>query len=429
MLERWCAFYREIKSTNSSIQKKLIVPKYADLLPLWRHAFRPTYLTSASLNKHRSKRRKVEVPSDLLTLMYKLTSRSLVGNAALDTVLCYMDEHVEYTDELIALFSGNLKLGLDIKSMNQALIAGGCEAICQPFVVCLAQPYQSMDFVKEPWYIMRKYDGIRCLVKFDMDGSITAYTRYGNKIASIQNALSKLIAPTKGAPTKGFYLDSEIVTLETKTGTEDFSASLSKFRQSKVDVDVFHCIVFDMLSIEEFEHGESKLNWSIRMGHARKFCEELKDNRFIPIDYELYTEDVFSKWQTKQTEQKWEGLILRKDTKYRNERTFDLLKIKKFHTFEAIVKDITISVKQMLNPQGLMEDVKVMASVIIEYKNSYVHVGSGFTDEQRIQYMKHPEDIIGKMIEISYLSELNTKGKFSLRHPSFKCVWGQQKDA
>uniref|UniRef100_A0A6C0CM89 ATP-dependent DNA ligase family profile domain-containing protein n=1 Tax=viral metagenome TaxID=1070528 RepID=A0A6C0CM89_9ZZZZ len=426
MEQVWVEFYRKMKATNSALEKKLLVQKYPQLAEIWKLILnRSTYVTPASIAKYQSnaKRRRVDVNYDLLQLLQKLSTRELTGNAALDNVTSYLAKYPDMNEELTAVISGVPKLGLNGKSINQAYVAAGLEKVLSEFNVCLAQPFEPVDYASDTWFIMRKYDGIRCIIEFQAD-KITPFTRNGNPITSIQKAVSQLTPPSRSV-----CIDCEIV-IPTADSKDDFTASLSRLRQTKVDVADFQCNVFDLLTVDDFYMGESKQIYSERLENARRFCENLRDPRFVVIECEKYASDeVFTKWQAKRDVGKWEGLILRKDAPYKGTRTSDLLKVKEFKSMEVVVKDISIGYKQMLNASGIMEDMRIMSAAIIQHEGTYVSVGSGWNDRQRLEYVKNPERIIGKTIEINYFEQSTSKsGKHSLRFPTLKSVWGERRD-
>ena len=122
----------------------------------------------------------------------------------------------------------------------------------------------------------------------------------------------------------------------------------------------------------------------------------------------------------KSQENKWEGLMLRKNEKYKGGRTKDLLKVKQFYDAEYIVKDIlTGDFRVISNETGLEETIKTMTAVIIENKGVSVKVGSGFSIDERKKYYKNPNLIIGKKITVQYFEETPDK---SLRFPTFKGI-------
>ena len=117
----------------------------------------------------------------------------------------------------------------------------------------------------------------------------------------------------------------------------------------------------------------------------------------------------------------WEGFMLRKDVVYEGKRTKNLLKVKKFHDAEYTVVDVDFDNHEVVR-EGRSETIKMLAQVWIEHKGHRVKVGSGFTQEQRIQYMT--ENIVGKLITVQYFEETkNDKGGISLRFPTVKHIY------
>jgi len=117
----------------------------------------------------------------------------------------------------------------------------------------------------------------------------------------------------------------------------------------------------------------------------------------------------------------WEGFMLRKDIGYEGKRSKNLLKVKTFHDAEYKVLNFDIDKHEVVR-HGKSETIEMLSQVYIKHKGFKVKVGSGFTQEQRLQYMDG--SIIGKIITIRYFSETtNTKGGISLRFPTVKHVY------
>ena len=58
-----------------------------------------------------------------------------------------------------------------------------------------------------------------------------------------------------------------------------------------------------------------------------------------------------------------------------------------------------------------------------DYKGFDLGVGSGFTDEQRRYYWNHPDEIIGKIVQIKFKGETTNKnGGVSVQFPIFEIV-------
>jgi DNA ligase-1 len=66
----------------------------------------------------------------------------------------------------------------------------------------------------------------------------------------------------------------------------------------------------------------------------------------------------------------------------------------------------------------------LLGRVNVEYKGGLCGVGSGFTLEQRRQFIDNPDDIVGKIIEVQFFEESKDEktGQPSLRFPVFKGI-------
>jgi DNA ligase-1 len=122
----------------------------------------------------------------------------------------------------------------------------------------------------------------------------------------------------------------------------------------------------------------------------------------------------------------WEGFMLRKDVGYEGKRTKNLVKVKKFHDAEYEVVDVDFDDHEVVR-DGRSETIKMLAQVWIEHKGHRVKVGSGFTQDQRIQYMT--DNIVGKLITVQYFEETNNQeGGISLRFPTVKHIYSGERD-
>jgi len=454
LVAKWTQFVKEIQSTNSRLIKSTIINNYhQSLRKLWQYVFDPlitTGMTVANILKfssrdHNTKRRKIEThpavdtknfnEDELIEFLEDLKMRTVTGHAALERAWRWLEHFPENHNELILLFGGKPKLGIDIKLINKVLVNEGKPQLCELFSVALAQTYNSATFKpgKDTWYISRKYDGVRVLLFVDATG-IVAKSRNGNPLPSLQEPLNEIwrnkLMPMKATwPHTAFVMDGEMCVMSDDGKTEDFAGAVSQLRQTKTRVDSFRYYFFDILSRGEFVHGSSKRKWNERMYPASQvLVGAIRDARFVSLETEIYTDESFGRWSNRQKDGLWEGLMLRRNCNYVGDRTTDLLKVKQFHTAEYVVCDITIGKKNMLNKSNVMQSMPVMAAVVVQHKGEFVYVGSGFSDEQRLEFMDHPERIIGKTIEVQYFEETFTNGKYSLRFPTLKHIWDKPRD-
>ncbi len=117
--------------------------------------------------------------------------------------------------------------------------------------------------------------------------------------------------------------------------------------------------------------------------------------------------------------------MIRKDVEYEGKRSNDLLKIKKFHDDEYVVKSVEVGPFRLIDKSTKLETTEeVMTNVIIEHKGYDVSVGSGFSVEERRLFSENPDLIIGKEITVQYFEESSNKdSELSLRFPTIKKIW------
>ena len=114
------------------------------------------------------------------------------------------------------------------------------------------------------------------------------------------------------------------------------------------------------------------------------------------------------------------------DVGYEGKRSKNLLKVKSFYDAEYEVLGWDIDNHEVVR-DGKSESMTMLAQVWIEHKGYIVKVGSGFSQEQRLEYMDG--SIVGKQITVQYFEEThNDKGGISLRFPTVKHIYETQRD-
>lgn len=107
-----------------------------------------------------------------------------------------------------------------------------------------------------------------------------------------------------------------------------------------------------------------------------------------------------------------EGIILKRvDAPYSpDKRNFDLMKIKEEVTLDLLVSYIDEGEGKYTNHVG---------ALVCTDKSGKKHYISGMTDDQRRIWWNHPNEIIGRVVEVKAM-KVNTDG--SLREPRFKAI-------
>lgn len=188
-------------------------------------------------------------------------------------------------------------------------------------------------------------------------------------------------------------------------------------------------VMFDMLTLEEFEGGKGTVKYTDRLNKLKEFYQK---NKFIDnlctVNYERFSQETLKNWEDKVKEYNWEGLMFRKDIGYENGRTNNLLKYKKFQDAEYIVKGVEKGVIQEI-VNGVATKTEAVGSLIIEHKGNQVNVGTGLSLEQRKRWFEHPEEIIGKQITVKFFEEMQDQnGNWSLRFPVLKYIYNEKRD-
>ena len=108
----------------------------------------------------------------------------------------------------------------------------------------------------------------------------------------------------------------------------------------------------------------------------------------------------------------WEGIMINLDTPYECKRTKNLIKVKRF--FEKDLRCTKVNIATTGKYKG------IMGSITCNYFDNTVDVGSGFNDSQREHFVKHPEEIVGKIVSVKYKEETQNKdGGKSLQFPVY----------
>jgi DNA ligase-1 len=188
-------------------------------------------------------------------------------------------------------------------------------------------------------------------------------------------------------------------------------------------------MIFDMLHKPVFEDKKGGEELGSRLHKLRSFLAGRNINNDIlryTEQYQIADDEHLETWIKLAGENNWEGVMLRKNVAYEGKRTKNLVKVKQFHDAEYEVLDFDCDDHEVVR-DGKSETIQMLAQVWIEHKGHRVKVGSGWSQEQRLQYMDG--SIVGKIITVQYFEETtNDKGGISLRFPTVKVVHGDKRE-
>ena len=413
-------FIEKMRATSSSLEKIAIIKEQSEwihgVLEYTYNPYKQYHVTSKTCKKNSNKVSYTDYT--LFELLDKLTNREVTGHAAIELVNRFATKNIDW-DLIYDIIDKDLKIRCGDSIINKAV-----PGLIPTFKVALAQEYKGKCDWNDRWWVSRKLDGVRCLAITDEEGNCKLYSRMGKEFTTL-NKVKEAIEAT-GIINSVF--DGEVCLVD-EDGNEDFQGVMKQLRRKDHQIANPAFMIFDMLTRKEFEAEKSERTLYPRLIILKQWLR----GRFIDESILRFThqtlitdQDHFEYWNTVENKDSWEGLMLRKDVGYEGKRTKNLVKVKSFHDAEYEVLGWDIDQHEVVR-EGKSESMTMLSQVWIEHKGHMVKVGSGFTQEQRLEYMDG--SIVGKTITVQYFEETkNDKGGISLRFPTVKIIHGDIRD-
>lgn len=415
----------ELKDTSSSLEKKEILKRHLvgneDLKKLVFYTYNPLYqfyVTSdvCEKNKHLTG----TYFNCIFELLDTLRTRKLTGHDAVGAVNVFVEKYIDYKEIIHSVIDKDLKTRTAEKTINSAV-----KNLIPEFEVALADKYDEKNVsFKDSWYASRKLDGVRCICIVDENGKVTSFSRQGkifNTLAKVEEEISKLNV-------KNVVFDGELCAIN-EDGKEDFQAIMKLIRKKDYTIPNPSYKLFDVIDLDDFFNKKSKGTLSERSKRLTGILATYKGKHLSILEQTLVRDkNHLSSLLKDAAINEWEGIMLRKDCIYEGKRSKNLLKCKSFQDGEYKVLE-TENGPFRLVVDGKEVEEEMLSCVTIMHKGYPVRVGSGWSVEQRREFYKNPEKILGKTITVQYFQEsFNEKGEISLRFPTIKIVHGEERD-
>jgi DNA ligase-1 len=397
-----------LREYPSILDKKAILKKYPHLKGVLKWVYDPGkkfYITGKQLQDNFYMFESNETNLNIYQLFDLISKREVTGNLAISYCLSFIKKYIQYKDILFLIFNKDLRCGISVKTINSVF-----SKLIPEFNIPLANDYnpKKHNIFNKEYLVSRKLNGLRCLC-FLEPNKITFLSKKGKEFWTF-GIIEKELKEKFDIPKEGLVLDGEMCIF--KNGIEYFQLIIREFRKKNHTISHPLYYVFDMYTMNDFKKGkDSFLNYKTKY----RIIQNLFKN-YIYIKPLEQRELISGKQLEFPIE--WEGLVLRKNESSLFKRTDNLLKVKNFEEEEFKVLDIETSTIMV---EG--ERINSCGSLIIKYKGIYVGVGSGLTQDQRINWFQNPEDIIGKIITVRYTTTSeNKKGESSLIFPRLKGI-------
>ena len=415
-------FIEKMRATSSSVEKSAIIAQsnafIHDVLEATYNPYKQYFVTSKTCKKN-SRLFKYNIYNTIFELLDDLSSRKKTGYNAIAAVNGFVLANSEFEDIIYNIIDKDLKIRAGDKVINKAV-----PGLIPTFSVALAQEYKGKCDWDDRWYASRKLDGVRCLAVVNYEGECTLYSRMGKELTTL-NRVKEAIENTGII---NYVFDGEICLMD-DNGNEDFKGVMKELRRKDHQIENPIFMIFDMIHKPEFDAGKGDTPLTERLRTLRAWLGgRFTDQTVLKyVDQAVITDGRhFDMWGQMATDNKWEGFMLRKNVGYEGKRSKNLVKVKKFHDAEYEVLDFDVDNHEIV-VNGRSETVPMLSQVWIEHKGHRVKVGSGWTQEQRLQYMDG--SIVGKTITVQYFEETaNDKGGISLRFPTVKVVHGEKRE-
>jgi DNA ligase-1 len=331
---------------------------------------------------------------NLVEARKQLIERTKSGNSAkmLVSFLCHSSDMVA-NKWIKRMWLKDLRIGLAEKNINKVF-----KKLIPEFSLMLCDKMNDKIKLDSSWIVQYKFDGLRCVFIVENGKFIKAMSRNGKELYNINHIGEELAKLFENG-----VLDGEIY-------GKDWNETASVVRSAKTaktskDIKFY---IFDYIFLEEYKRAEGKITLRERM--------KILENK-IPKDFQniirvesCYIRDNEDAWSKADFYLKlgYEGAVVKQlDSVYEFGRSKKWLKLKFEDTWDLqIIK----------YEEGEGKYVGMLGAFICDLKGIEVRVGGGYTDEQRKEFWKEKDNMLGKTIEVK--AQEKTKDG-SLRFPVF----------
>lgn len=417
MLAKFKQFVDEINAENGRNYKISILEKYKDdedIKYLLNFVYSPYVITGIS-DKKLSKKfenftQKQSIFDGEIDRLKDLLNYLKIHNTGTDADIKMVQQYrylrfSEDAELFNKIITKNIQLGIDSKTINKVI-----PNLIPEFAVQLANKYfdNPDKLIGKEFALTTKIDGMRCIM-LKKDNNVTFWSRKGQKI----EGLVDLEQEAKAFP-DNLCLDGELVAIV--DGPDTYKDTMRRARQStNLEKHGLKMLVFDCMTAEQFENQVCEDTYRDRRAYLSSIFNESCHLYFqcLPMLYVGTDTNKIIEFLNEETNKGEEGIMINiTDAPYHFNRTWDLMKVKKFQDTE---------VKVINFEEGTNSNTGTLGALVCEYKGNELRVGSGFSEEQRDYIWNHKEEYLNKLITVKYFEETynSTTGLPSLRFPTF----------
>lgn len=422
-MEEVIKIFKQIQSTSSTNEKKAIIAANKDN-ELFKRCL--VFLLDSNIvtgiSDSKIKKVNINYTKDKATVELKIFEEVMeylkMNNTGRDEDLANIKGFIygrQMDDEefffYVQMITKKFRLGCDKKVVNSVI-----HGLIPSWDVQQAYPISEKNEPKNgEWFALsQKLNGNNCAY---YKGQLIS--RQGKPFTGLDHIIKDIEQLPKH---ENYMFNGELIrkNYDNLSDNDNFQIGTGIINSDESDKSCIKFVIYECIPNEEFENGESKLKYKARREQVLNplittISRLQTDNlEVVPIIYEGTNKSVIQPLLDKADKDGWEGLMLNKDTKWKNKRNNGILKIKSFKHADIRCTDIVEGDGKYKGTLGLIK---------CDYKGYELGVGSGFTDEQRNYYWNNPDNIIGKIVQIKFKGETKNKnGGISVQFPIFEIV-------
>lgn len=360
-------------------------------------------------------------------LCNQLNMRKLTGHAARDAIKLCMDvaTQEQWNGFYRRVLIKDLRCGVSEKTVNKVAKRIGKDEYTIPVFECmLARDSNNFPKLMEgKKQIEVKLDGVRVLAVV-RNNKVEMFSRNGKRLDNFPHIIEEIetVLQEKPAP-YDCVLDGEVMS----SSFQDLMKQIHRKENVQSDDAILH--LFDFIKLEDFLKGKWDKPQLYRSNLVKYWVIENKDVlkhvqtlEWEDVDFDTQEGvDRMSELNTLAIEGGYEGIMIKDpEAPYECKRSNAWLKMKPFIEVTLQVRSIEMGTGRNQGRLGAL-----VCKGKDDGKEIEVNVGSGFTDEQRVEFFENQDNVLGNMVEVrADAITQNQDGTYSLRFPRFKTFRG-----
>jgi len=420
MMKPW-KIIQELEADNSRLKKEAIIKRendadnirFFDGVCMALDGFRTFGIQKVPVAKKDGK----GIPeAEFLSVLKQMEERELTGKSMTGMVqdLCDRSKMEEWNDWYRRILIKDLRCGVTHKTINKNT------TMQVPVFDCMlatdsAKHEKKMvgNVIVEP-----KLDGVRVIVICDVDkDEVKLFSRNGKELSNFPE-INKQFDDMMDQMSESMVFDGEVMSDDFQTLMREIHRKGgAKTKDAKLNL-------FDCLPLSEFKNGGSNsVNDTIlkrkEMLESFNYGPNINLVEFVKMDLsDADGQKQFADYNKLCIDKGFEGIMVKPiNGVYECKRSTLWLKVKPF---------IEVSLKVIDTEEGTGRNVGKLGALIVEGKDDgkfiKTNVGSGLNDENREEFWKAKEKLIGQIVEVradAITQNQDAEKTWSLRFPRF----------